>query len=525
MAYSARKNWIMLLLGGLILGIGIFLPLADVHAAACPAPTTDMGSVTSTASLPQTATYRVWSRIMTGTAATDNSYSLEIDGANCYIVGDNNAIPTGTWTWVNYQNGTTTSILDLSLTTGSHTFKMIGREDGVKLDRVILTSDTSCVPSGTGDNCGGVPVAPGDTIPPTVSLTAPTAGATLTGTASLSATASDNVGVAGVQFKVDGTNVGAEDTTSPYSLSWDSSLVSNGTHSITAIARDGAGNTTTSTAISITTSNALSTVKAAYNFDENTGTTAADASGNSNTATLSAATWAAAHTGSGLSLNGTTGYASALDSASLDIAGNGTTEAWVKLSALNKWHGIIGKGDNNTNESHNYALEVDNNNLVECILGNGTTSVTATSTTALITGTFYHLACTWDGTNLKLYVNGSLNRTVAQTLTPAANTSPFYIGQFGASSDFTSGAIDDVRLYNRALSASEVSTDSSTPVGNPTPPASVTGDLNNDSHVNIFDLSIILSNYGKPPPATGDINNDGLINIFDLSILLSNYGK
>jgi hypothetical protein len=57
----------------------------------------------------------------------------------------------------------------------------------------------------------------------------------------------------------------------------------------------------------------------------------------------------------------------------------------------------------------------------------------------------------------------------------------------------------------------------------PPPPATVTGDLNNDSHVNIFDLSIMLSNYGKT--GTGDLNNDGLINIFDLSILLSNYGQ
>jgi hypothetical protein len=154
----------------------------------------------------------------------------------------------------------------------------------------------------------------------------------------------------------------------------------------------------------------------------------------------------------------------------------------------------------------------------------------AVSTTTLTTGTFYHLACTWDGTNLKLYINGSQNQSVAQTITPAPNTSPLYIGQFGASSDFASGVIDDVRLYNRALSATEVTTDMNTAVGNPPPsptppppPATVTGDLNNDSHVNIFDLSIMLSNYGKT--GTGDLNNDGLINIFDLSILLSNYGQ
>ena len=60
----------------------------------------------------------------------------------------------------------------------------------------------------------------GDTTAPTVSITAPAAGATVSGTVPVTATATDNVGVAGVQFKVDGVNVGAEDTKKPYSVSW-----------------------------------------------------------------------------------------------------------------------------------------------------------------------------------------------------------------------------------------------------------------------------------------------------------------
>ena len=65
-----------------------------------------------------------------------------------------------------------------------------------------------------------------DTTAPTVSLTAPADGATVSGTVTLSATATDNVGVAGVQFKLDGTNLGAEDTSSPYSVSWNTTTVS-----------------------------------------------------------------------------------------------------------------------------------------------------------------------------------------------------------------------------------------------------------------------------------------------------------
>ncbi len=100
-----------------------------------------------------------------------------------------------------------------------------------------------------------VTVANPDTTAPTVSLTAPADGATVSGTVTLSATASDNVGVAGVQFLVDGAPLGAEDTTSPYSVSWNTTTVTNGSHTLTAVARDAAGNTTTSAPVTVTVAN------------------------------------------------------------------------------------------------------------------------------------------------------------------------------------------------------------------------------------------------------------------------------
>ena len=100
-----------------------------------------------------------------------------------------------------------------------------------------------------------VTVSNGDSQAPTVSLSAPADGATVSGSVTVSATASDNIGVVGVQFRVDGVNFGTEDTSSPYSRSWDSLTVGNGTHSLTAVARDAAGNTTTSAARSVTVSN------------------------------------------------------------------------------------------------------------------------------------------------------------------------------------------------------------------------------------------------------------------------------
>jgi hypothetical protein len=95
-----------------------------------------------------------------------------------------------------------------------------------------------------------------DTTPPTVSITSPLANATVSGSSvSISASASDNVGVAGVQFKVDGVNLGAEQTGTPYTIFWDTTQTSNGNHSLTAVARDGAGNQTTSSAVVVKVSN------------------------------------------------------------------------------------------------------------------------------------------------------------------------------------------------------------------------------------------------------------------------------
>ena len=111
---------------------------------------------------------------------------------------------------------------------------------------------------------------PPDTTPPAVSITAPAAGANVSGTTTVTATASDAVGVAGVQFLLDGASLGAEDTTSPYSVSWNTTTAANGPHTLTARARDAAGNTATSTAVNVVVTNGGRTV-AAYGFDEAAG--------------------------------------------------------------------------------------------------------------------------------------------------------------------------------------------------------------------------------------------------------------
>jgi chitodextrinase/DNA-binding XRE family transcriptional regulator len=99
-----------------------------------------------------------------------------------------------------------------------------------------------------------------DTTAPTISLTTPTSGSTVSGTTvTLSATASDNTGVSSVQFLLDGTNLGTEDTTAPYSITWNTTSATNASHTLTARARDAAGNQTISAAVTVTTSNIVVT--------------------------------------------------------------------------------------------------------------------------------------------------------------------------------------------------------------------------------------------------------------------------
>jgi hypothetical protein len=96
---------------------------------------------------------------------------------------------------------------------------------------------------------------------PVPDTTAPTVSASVTGssgTITLNATASDNVGVTSVEFFIDGVSRGT-DTSAPYSLPFNSTTISNGSHALTARARDAAGNSTTSTAANFTVSNSTAT--------------------------------------------------------------------------------------------------------------------------------------------------------------------------------------------------------------------------------------------------------------------------
>ena len=82
---------------------------------------------------------------------------------------------------------------------------------------------------------------------------------TVEGTIPVSANATDNVGVVGVRFLLDGQPLGQEDLTAPFSINWDTTTVPNGTHTLTAEARDSAGNVGTSPPVLVDVNNADTT--------------------------------------------------------------------------------------------------------------------------------------------------------------------------------------------------------------------------------------------------------------------------
>jgi len=186
--------------------------------------------------------------------ASDNvgvvGVQFKLDGAN-FGTEDTAGPYTKTWDTTTVSNG-------------SHTWTAVARD--------AAGNTTTSVAIAITVNNGAT-----DSTPPTVSITAPANGATVSGTAvTVSANASDNVGVVGVQFKLDGANFGTEDTAGPYTKTWDTTTVPNGTHTWTAVARDAAGNMTTSSAVTVTVSNGTSTTTTVIfqaSADHNTGVT------------------------------------------------------------------------------------------------------------------------------------------------------------------------------------------------------------------------------------------------------------
>lgn len=482
-------------------GIAAIHP-SQVHAAtACStttAPATTYGKVSQTVSVTTAGTYRVWSRIKAPSTAA-NSYYFNTDSAACYYnVGDNTAIPANTWTWVNYANGTTTTAIDISLTAGSHTLNYIGREADVQLDRVLLLSDTGCTPTGTGDNC-----AVTDATGPTTSITAPTAGSTVSGTVNINANATDTSGIAKVEFYVDGALKGT-DTTSAYSYAWNTTTATNGSHSLTVKAYDTVGNVTTSTAVSVTANNSTGTV----DTTAPTVTLAASPA----TITLGQSTTLTATASDNVGVTKVEFY----DSGNFLISTDTTapyTATWTPTSAGAKTP-TAKAYDAAGNSKVSAAASVTVN-----AASTDTTKPTATIT-APVSG-----ASIASGTATAISVNATDNVGVAKvefydgtTLLSTATTGTSGVYRYTWTPTVAGVHSLTAKAYD---AAGNVATSAAVSV-TITTTTTLPGDVNGDGRVNAIDLSSLISHDGQNYPAA-DFNKDGTVGSADMAILLSKW--
>src|SRR5262245_12200650 len=203
-------------------------------------------------------------------------------------------------------------------------------------------------------------------------------------------------------------------------------------------------------------------VLAAYGFEEGTGTSASDSTGNSNTGTLASATWApAGKFGKAVSFNGTSSRVNVADSAVLDLTVGLTLEAWVNPASLTDWHSVIMK---ETATGLAYALYAHDGARPAAYIHVGSTDIDVTGATSLPLNTWSHLAATYDGSNFRLYVNGSQVGTRAVTGAIATSASPLRIGGNQPWGESFQGAIDEVRIYGRALTVAEIQADMTSPI-------------------------------------------------------------
>ena len=478
-------------------------------------------------------------------------------------------VPNSTWQWLApggmvliTENGQRRLLAHAYNTTSNYTFYSFAKfsPDG---SYVMFTSDMNGSPRSDVFLAELPTSGSSDTTPPTASITAPGAGATVSGTITVSANATDNVGVAGVQFKLDGADLGGEDTSAPYSTSWNTTSSSNGSHSLTAVARDAAGNTATSGAVAVVVNNAPDTTPpvisavassgitsngatiawttneasdsqvefgttASYGqsslldsslvtghsiglsglaastvyhfrvrsrdgggnlavsgdqtfttlappdlntglvgfwkFDEGSGTNAADASGNSNHGTLlNGPLWSAGKLGPGLSFDGVDDRVDVAHSPVLN-AYPLTVAAWFKTGSTSGTRGIVNKYV--AASSNGYNLFLNNGNLCAWFLRDGSNKVhDGTDCTFNVVGfndnQWHQAVFVVDASGGKLYVDGVQKGSLGWSGAPGPVTSTepvhvaFYPGAFGGAA-YWIGAIDEVRLYQRALGPSEV---------------------------------------------------------------------
>ena len=200
-------------------------------------------------------------------------------------------------------------------------------------------------------------------------------------------------------------------------------------------------------------------------FDENSGTTVADTSGGNHSGAALNTAWTSGKYGAALTFNGTNSWVTVNSAAALNLTTAQTLEAWVYPTTTSGWRSVVMKEPNGL-----YYLEASNGSVA----GAGPSAGLNTGSLQDVYGpaglplnTWSHVATTWDGATLRMFVNGVQVASKAVSGPLLTSTQPLRIGGNSTWGEYFAGKIDEVRIYNRALSATEVQSDMNTPITSP----------------------------------------------------------
>ncbi|MHC4431834.1 MAG: LamG domain-containing protein [Planctomycetota bacterium] len=190
-----------------------------------------------------------------------------------------------------------------------------------------------------------------------------------------------------------------------------------------------------------------------WRFDETSGTTAVDASGNGHDGTLMGdPQWVPGRLGGALEFDGAGDYVDCGSSPDFEIAVNISITCWIKVNVFDKsWQAIMTTSDS----SWRVHRSSGTNNIAWGTSGLSPTDLTGT--TDVSTGEWFHVATVYNGAQKLLYINGNLDASSDSTGNISASSMPVYIGEnSGATGRHWDGLIDDVRIYKRALTDTEI---------------------------------------------------------------------
>ena len=206
---------------------------------------------------------------------------------------------------------------------------------------------------------------------------------------------------------------------------------------------------------------------AAYSFNEGTGTSVADASGNGHVGTITAATWSTqGRFGNALTFNGTNAWVTVAPTALLNLTTGMTLEAWVLPTAHSaNWNNVVVKERAN-GETYNLYSNINTGVPAAYVVRAAApgTPLDARGTAPLPLNVWSHLAATYDGATLRLFVNGAQVGSRAVTGALLTSTGVLRIGGNSMWGEFFQGTLDEIRVYNRALTTAEIQADMNAPI-------------------------------------------------------------